>query len=109
MFLDPFIEVDQDGLITGWNSAAQTAFGLTYAKAMGHRLSELDAHSSQDASEQAFRDAFGSARSMQCQRMKATALHRNGHKFHIKVSLFPTRRGEAHRIGVLATRCEAAG
>jgi hypothetical protein len=71
--------------------------------------SELLAASSQGASEQAFRDLFGSARSMQCQRMKATALHRNGHKFPIKFSLFPTRRGEANRIGVLATRCEATG
>jgi two-component system, sensor histidine kinase and response regulator len=102
-FLDPFIEVDGAGMITGWNSPAETAFGWTYAEAIGHRLSEFLAPSSWDASGQAFRDLFGSAaRSTQNQRMKATALHRDGHEFPIEVSLFPTRCGEACRIGALA-------
>jgi PAS domain S-box-containing protein len=103
-FPDAFIELDQDGQISGWNSRAQFTFGWPRAEAIGRKFCELIVSPShQDACEKAIQSFFEpKAESPISPRMEIDGHHRDGHKIPIELSLLLTRRGETSCLGIFA-------
>jgi PAS domain S-box-containing protein len=88
--------MDAAGLITDWNSQAETIFGWSRQEAVGRRLSDTiipgqyrEAH--QRGLQQFLATGEGPILN---QRIEITALHRNGHEFPIELSISPLRLGE---------------
>ncbi|HYL35461.1 MAG TPA: response regulator [Bryobacteraceae bacterium] len=103
-FPDAFLELDQDGRISAWNSRAEFTFGWPRADAIGKRFCELIVSpEQQDVCEKAFRDLLQpKAASSPNRRAEIMGQHRDGHAIPIELSLFLTCRAGTGYLGVFA-------
>ena len=87
---DAFLSVDQNGLISDWNPAAERMFGWRADEAIGTRLSDAQfAPGAVAAMTTAPAQSDGGV-SIQCD-----ARHRDGHDFPVEITISPLeRRGE---------------
>ncbi|OGS94261.1 MAG: hypothetical protein A3H31_03885 [Gallionellales bacterium RIFCSPLOWO2_02_FULL_57_47] len=95
--LDAVIQMDANGLITGWNKQAEQCFGWAYGEAVGRKLGETiippryrEAHTRglKHFLESGDGPALG-------RRIEMTGLHRDGHEFPIELSVSAIRTAGA--------------
>ena len=98
---DAFVEVDSEGLITAWNSAAESTFGWPRSEVIGQPCRMIVPPRRQDTYEQDLRTAGGSGEgSAHNRRIATTALHRDGHEFPIELMVSPVVREGSHRLTI---------
>src|SRR5258708_15380030 len=98
---DAFVEVDSEGLITAWNSAAESSFGWPRSEVIGQPCRMIVPPRRRDTYEQDLRTAGGSGdRSAHKGRIATTALHRDGHEFPIELMVSPVVRKGSHRLTI---------
>jgi PAS domain S-box-containing protein len=92
--LDAFVQMDEQGVITDWNSQAEKIFGWTHAEAVGARLSELiipyvhrDAHKA--GLERFLRTGKGAVLG---RRFEIEAMRRDGKEIKVELSITELRR-----------------
>jgi PAS domain S-box-containing protein len=92
--LDAFVQMDEQGVITDWNSQAEKIFGWTHAEAVGARLSELiipyvhrDAH--KRGLERFLRTGKGAVLG---RRFEIEAMRRDGKEIKVELSITELRR-----------------
>ncbi|WP_050627339.1 PAS domain S-box protein [Bradyrhizobium viridifuturi] len=94
--LDAFVQTDQDGIILDWSPQAEALTGWTRSEAVGCRVVELVfpeelrvAHRQRIT--RFLQEAAGGGIGM---RYETASVHRDGHRFHVEVSLNALRRGD---------------
>ncbi|MCK9379561.1 MAG: PAS domain S-box protein [Sulfuritalea sp.] len=101
---DGLIIVDQDGLITYWNPAAEKIFGYTSGETLGQPLHELLAPARYH---DAFRAGWGHFRAtgqgaVIGHTLEMSALHKDGEEFPVELSISSvTINGRWHATGIL--------
>ncbi len=93
---DALISIDAQGVITAWNSAAETVFGWPRDEAVGRPLYEtIVPPQHRDAHTSGLRRflATGEGRVLN-RRTEITALHRDGHEFPVELAVWAVRSGE---------------
>lgn len=93
MSVDAYVAIDADGLITGWNSAAETLFGWSRDEAIGAPLAAMIIPAEHRA---AHRDGLARLRrtgrsQLAGRRVELTALDRAGRRFPVEFRLQPSR------------------
>jgi PAS domain S-box-containing protein len=90
---EAFISMDESGLVTAWNRAAEETFGWPSAKAIGRPVGELimpERHrSAYQSALQQFRDT-GKTQLLN-KRLEVSALRRDGHEFPIELTITAAR------------------
>jgi PAS domain S-box-containing protein len=96
--LDAFIEMDSDGLITGWNAQAETTFGWSRSEAIGKTLSQMIIpHRYREAHKQGLRRFLATgAGPVMNKRIEIVGLRRDGTEFPIELAIGAIRWGEKH-------------
>lgn len=91
--LDAVVQIDEGGLIKGWNRQAERIFGWAQREALGRQMQELivpprfrEAHR---AGMQHFLHTGDGA--VLNRRIEIVALHRNGHEFPIELAITPNK------------------
>lgn len=94
--MDAIITTDAEGLITGWNSQAETIFGWSRQEVVGQRLSEtIIPHRSREAHNHCLKRFVTTGGHPILARWDAnTVLHRDGHEFPVKMALAAVRSGQ---------------
>lgn len=92
--LEAFLAVDIDGVIRGWNPAAETLFGWTANEAAGRRLADLTLIEPAEAAFGTIFEALATTERPQ-HRRTGMARHRDGHEFPVEAYLtcVPTASG----------------
>ncbi len=92
--LDAFVQMDEQGAITDWNTQAENIFGWTHAEAVGTKLSELiiphvhrDAHTA--GLERFLRTGEGTILG---RRFEIDAIRRDGKEFKVELSVTELKR-----------------
>jgi two-component system sensor histidine kinase/response regulator len=97
---DAFVGMDSNGLITDWNAQAETTFGWLRSEAMGQMLSQLiipDRY--RGAHERGLRHFLASGEGpVLNKRIEITALHRDGRKFPVEVTISAISGVGTHRF-----------
>ncbi|MBE0577551.1 MAG: PAS domain-containing sensor histidine kinase [Desulfuromonadales bacterium] len=98
--LDAIIEMDGNGIISGWNATAKEIFGWSAKEAVGRRLFELIIPERfRSKHEKGLGHFLESGEGpILNRRIEVTALHRDGHEFTIKLAVAPIRRRGAYRF-----------
>ncbi|MDR3436201.1 PAS domain S-box protein [Telmatospirillum sp.] len=94
--LDAFIQMDDAGLITDWNSQAEILFGWSRHEAIGQRLGDLivaEAHRAGHADGLARFLATGESRILG-RRVELDALRRDGKEIKVELSVTALERGQ---------------
>ncbi|MEO5986311.1 MAG: EAL domain-containing protein [Candidatus Limnocylindria bacterium] len=98
-----FVAIDQAGRVVEWNLEAEQSFGWSRDEALGAELAELIVPPDQRA---AHREglrrygATGEARILS-RRMELEALHRDGHRFPVELTIWPVKHGDEVRFNAL--------
>ncbi|MEE9212177.1 MAG: PAS domain S-box protein [Phycisphaeraceae bacterium] len=93
--LDAVITIDSDGVVTTWNSQAETIFGWSRAEAVGQTLAELIIPAQHRAAHAEGLKRFlatGKGPLMN-KRFEITALRRGGEEFPVELTIAPVRLG----------------
>jgi PAS domain S-box-containing protein len=80
---DAFIEQDARGILTGWSAEAEQLFGWSSAEAIGMRAHRLVPERNRARADEVVARFLASA-DRRAQRVEVTALHRDGHEFHVE-------------------------
>jgi two-component system, sensor histidine kinase and response regulator len=104
MTFDAIIETDSRGVITGWNSKAESTFGWSGREVVGRGLFQVIVPPRfREAYEEKFRSLLASGESrMGSERLEIKVLHRNGGELYIEVILSALRCGDSCRVTILA-------
>ncbi len=94
---DAFIAVDAEGRITFWSPQAEALFGYTAQEARGERIDELVIPERWRASYRAEHDALLATRT-ETRRFQLPAIHRDGRRLAIEVSVSPLQVGDTWQI-----------
>jgi len=91
--LDAMIQMDSDGLITGWNSQAEKYFGWFYEEAVGRVLGDtIIPLRYREAHTHGFKRYLTTGKgTILDSRLEMAALHRDGHEFPIELSVSAIR------------------
>ena len=91
--LDASVQMDSDGIVTGWNARATAIFGWTLEEAVGRKLATLIIPEPYRAHhEEGLRRYLASGVGpILNRRIQITALHRDGHEFPVELSVTPIR------------------
>jgi PAS domain S-box-containing protein len=95
---DAFVSIDDQGVITGWNAAAEAMFGWQRTEAVGRQLAETIVPREYRAAHKAGISRFlatGEGPILN-QRLELTALHRDGREFPIELAVWPVDSDEGH-------------
>lgn len=96
--LDAVVTIDEDGVVTQWNTQAESTFGWKAHEVLGRHLSELIIperfRSSHDMGLAVFRSTRQAP--MINQRLETRGLHRAGHEFPIELSITHLPMGQEH-------------
>ncbi len=91
--LDAVVTMDYQGLITGWNSHAESTFGWTSEEAIGRRMSEtiipVQYREAHERGVQRF--LLTSEGKLVNERIEITALRRNGEEFPVELAICPLK------------------
>ncbi len=108
--LDAVVGMDEAGLVVAWNGAAEEMFGWPRADAMGSSMGDLivpPQHREGHARGLAHYNRTGEGPVLE-QRVRITALHRDGAEFPIELSIFPMPGDGGERIFYAFIRSMAA-
>jgi PAS domain S-box-containing protein len=96
--LDAIVEIDEKGIITGWNPQAETMFGWTVEEAIGKRLSEtIIPLRMREAHEKGLRHFLQTGEGpILNRRIEVMARHRDGHEFPVQLTVTPIRLRGTH-------------
>jgi len=92
--LDAFIQMDESGCITDWNSQAEKIFGWTRGDAIGRKLVELIVPEQHRAAHRAGLEHFllTGERRILGRRLEIEALRRDGNEINVELSITELRR-----------------
>lgn len=97
---DAFVSMDESGVVTGWNAAAESMFGWPQSEVMGRKLSETiippvyrEAHT--EGFERFLATGHGPILN---QTIELTALHRDGHEFSVELAVWPVLESDGYRF-----------
>ncbi|MGE5445267.1 MAG: sigma 54-interacting transcriptional regulator [Ignavibacteriales bacterium] len=95
---DAFVAINTDGLITDWNRQAETTFGWFREEAIGRPLTEtIIPPQYREAYKRGLEYFLSTGEGpMLNKRIEITALHRDGHEFHVELTISPLRLGETY-------------
>src|SRR5579863_5217550 len=96
---DAFVEVDEAGVITGWNSRAEGIFGWSYSEVVRqsfHVLVPARLQADYERAMQEFRETGQSSKFNQ--RIESNALHRDGHEFPVQLVASAVPWGESRHF-----------
>ena len=87
--LDALVQMDTNGLITGWNKQAERYFGWAFGEALGRNLGEtIVPPRYHEAHNQGLREFLAAGDgSVLHSRIEMVGLHRDGHEFPIELSI----------------------
>jgi PAS domain S-box-containing protein len=96
--LDGIVEIDEKGIITGWNPRAEEIFGWPDGEAVGRRLSEtIIPPRLRQAHERGMQHFLKTGEGpILNRRIEVAALHRDGHEFPVEFAVTPIRRRGAY-------------
>lgn len=98
--LDAAVVMTDEGLIAGWNSAAEETFGWSVSEAKGRSLGELIVPPEHRRAhhEGMLRLAAGGEPHVLNRRIEISAVHRDGHEFPVELSITiaPSSAGEVY-------------
>ena len=88
---DAFISIDARGVITGWNSQAETSFGWPRREALGRQLAETIIPEGDRAAHRRGIERFLATGEgpVLGRRLELTALHRDGREFPVELTISP--------------------
>ncbi|WP_417525330.1 sensor histidine kinase [Marinovum sp.] len=89
--LDAVVGMDDAGRVTAWNGSAEEIFGWSRDEALGASMGDLivpPQHREAHAKGLAHYNRTGEGPVLE-QRIRITALHREGHEFPVELSIFP--------------------
>lgn len=93
--LDAVIEIDAEGLVTGWNTRAETMFGWLKTEAMGQPLDAMIIPERHREAHRRGLERFLNTREVKIlnRRIEISAVRRNGMEFPIELSIIPLQLG----------------
>jgi PAS domain S-box-containing protein len=96
--LDAIVEMDEKGIITGWNPQAEEMFGWPTEVAVGKRLSEtIIPPRLREGHEKGLRHFLKTGEGpILNRRIEFMARHRDGHEFPVQLAVTPIRRRGTH-------------
>ncbi len=99
--MDAMVQMDEAGIIVGWNRQASALFGWTEQQARGQPLAELIIPPQQRAAHQDGMRRFvqAGAQSVLQVRIEVCALHRDGHQFPVELSITAVKSGSRYEFG----------
>ncbi|CAD6880277.1 hypothetical protein [Methylomonas albis] len=94
--LDAVVQMDTNGLISGWNRQAEQIFGWPTADALGRLLHDviIPEQYRQAHQQGMLRYLDAGDGSVLNQRIEIVALHRDGHEFPIELAITPNKLGD---------------
>jgi diguanylate cyclase (GGDEF)-like protein/PAS domain S-box-containing protein len=97
---DGFIGMDEQGLVTEWNTAAEELFGWTRQEVVGRALADLIIPQAHRAAHNAGLKRFVKTGEgpVVGNRLELTALHRDGHEIPVQLSVGAVRIGDEYVI-----------
>src|ERR1700688_4836396 len=103
LVFDAIVETDSRGVVTAWDSKAETVFGWTGPEMLGRPLLEVVVLPRfREAYQQEFRDVLAAGGSpVVSKRVETKMLHRDGRQLSMEVFMSTLRCGEARRVSVL--------
>src|SRR5580700_2927838 len=103
LVFDAIVETDSRGVVTGWDSKAETVFGWTGPEMMGRLLGDLVVLPGfQETYQQEFSDLLAAGASpVVSKRLETKMLHRDGRQLSMEVFMSPLGSGEARGVWVL--------
>ncbi|NEU95879.1 PAS domain S-box protein [Bradyrhizobium sp. UFLA 03-164] len=98
--LDAFVQTDQDGIVLDWSPQAEALTGWTRSEAVGQRVVELVFPEELRVAHRQRITRFlqETAAGGMGMRYETASVHRDGHRFHVEVSLNALRRGDGYII-----------
>lgn len=96
--LDSVISIDATGVITEWNPQAERTFGWSRQEAIGQTLSAtIVPLEYREVHERGLKHFLATGEGpVLNKRIELTAVHRDGHKFPVELSIWPVRLGETY-------------
>ncbi len=96
--LDAVISIDATGVITEWNPQAERTFGWSRQEAIGRTLSTtVIPLEHREAHERGLKHFLATGEGpVLNKRIEMPAVHRDGHKFSVELSIWPMRLGETY-------------
>lgn len=96
--IDAFVSVDTEGVITNWNTRAETTFGWTAEEALGKRLVDLlvPYHLRKQAGESGSALLRTGPENLRYKPVETNANHKVGFEFPVELSVFPVQVDEEH-------------
>jgi diguanylate cyclase (GGDEF)-like protein/PAS domain S-box-containing protein len=91
--LDAVVQMDSDGIITGWNAQAERTFGWPRQEAIGRAMDEtIIPHQYREAHVRGLKHflATGEGAILNSQ-VEMQAMHRDGHEFPVELSIVPIK------------------
>lgn len=105
---DAVIVSDRDGIIRGWNPAAERLFGFSRADAQGRPLDLIIPERLRRAHDVGFRDALAAGRlKLEGRVMTTRANHRAGDRLYVDFTMGLVRDDRGQVIGVVAVGRDA--
>jgi PAS domain S-box-containing protein len=98
--LEAFVTVDVEGLVTGWNPAAERTFGYRADEAIGRRIDELIIPESYRAAHRQGLAgvAAGGPGRLLGQRLELPACHRDGRTLYVELTLNPVATAQGRQF-----------
>ncbi|MCG8427038.1 MAG: PAS domain S-box protein [Chromatiales bacterium] len=93
--LDAVITINNEGIVSGWNTQAERIFGYPREEALDRKLSEIIIpHQYRAAHEEGLKHFRQSGEGpLLNRRIEITALHQDGHEFPVELSIVPLEHG----------------
>ena len=91
--MDAVVQIDAQGVVTGWNGQAESIFGWTPSEAIGQTLHQMIIPQQyREAHIQGLKHFRASGQGpFLNKRLEITALHRDGREFPVELTISPTR------------------
>lgn len=101
---DAFVSIGADGVITGWNAAAESVFGWTRLEAIGRKLADTIIPESSRAAHLKGIERFMSSGEgpILNKTIELNALHHDGHEFPIELAVWPVKDGDEYTFCAFA-------
>lgn len=98
--LDAVVQMDDEGIITGWNRQAESIFGWSAAEAVGRSLKDtIIPPQYRDAHALGLRNFLANGKgNMLGSRVELLGLHRDGHEFPVELSITAIRAGAKYEF-----------
>ena len=98
--LDAVVQMNSEGVITGWNGQAERIFGWTHGNVLGRPLGEtITPPQYREAHAQGLKHFLGSGEGpVLNSRIELVGLHRDGHEFPVELAIVPIKAKGTHEF-----------